>query len=114
MRKTIAHATVLGVSLALYACNGWPKAAKLDEAEHKPEKYLTYDAIPAQATDTLTFEGRRWMVEPAVVELHGANLQTVGTAGGTAVYAEKGEASPYNVLYADAGGGKWHTVMPIE
>lgn len=112
--KRLAHIALIGAGLALSACNGWPKAAPLKKAEHRPEKFPTYAAMPPQSADTFTFEGRRWMVEPAVVELHGASLESVGTAGSTSVYAQKGEASPYDVLYTPAEGGKWHAVQPIE
>lgn len=113
MRIRSAVAVLLS-SAALVACNGWPKAAKLDQAEHKPEKYPTYAATPAEQVEVITFDNRRWMVEPKVTEMRGAALQSVGTAGHTALFARAGAETPYPVLFASVGGARYRRVVPIE
>lgn len=114
MKNSYAGALVLLMALA--GCNGWPKSAELEQAKHKPEKYQTYAKTPAEAAQTISFENRTWMVEPASVELHAAKLQSVGSANGVTLYAPQGAQSPYNVLYAPAktGGTMYNTVVPIE
>ena len=108
------RAITAGAALVLTACNGWPKPEKLEIAQSKPEKYPTYQATSAEQTQVFAFDNRRWMVSPAVVDLHESKLQSVGTAGNVTVYAPAGQQSPYTVLYAPAGETKWHQVLPIE
>lgn len=105
---------VLLSSAALMACNGWPKAAELERAEHNPEYYPTYSATPAEQVEVITFENRRWMVEPGVTSLRGARLEAVGTAGHTALFARAGSQTPYPVLFASVGGTRYRKVVPIE
>ena len=100
------------VTVALAACNGWPKAIEKAEAENKPEKYPSYAAAPEQAP--FEFGGRHWVVSASTESLTGAKLQSVGTAGNVTVYAPAGEQAPYSVLYAPAGGNKWHKVLAID
>ena len=109
----IKFTVVLFVTGAVLACNGWPRAARLQEEQNKPEKYPTYAATPAEPS-AFTFAGRRWMVSPATVQMTGVRLQAVGVAGSTRIYAEQGAATPYAVLYAPAGGTKWRRVLPID
>ena len=99
-------------TVALAACNGWPKAVAKSEAENHPEKYPTYAAAPEQTP--FEFGGRRWMLAVGTESLTGARLQSVGTAGNVTIYAPEGEQAPYSVLYAAAGGNKWHRVVPID
>ena len=103
---------MLFAAIALAACNGWPQARPLDQEQNKPEKYPTYASTPADQP-SFTFAGRRWVVSPATVQLTGVDLQAVGTAGNTSVFAEQGATAPYAVLYAPAGG-KWRRVLPID
>lgn len=56
LMKRLAQVALLG--LVLCGCNGWPKAAQLEDAERKPEPYPTYSAGQPQAPDTLALEGR--------------------------------------------------------
>lgn len=99
---------------ALAACNGWPPATDLEQAQHKPEHYPTYATTPAEQVQTLNFANRRWLVSPAPVSIRGIALQPVGTAGQTTIYAEPGEAAPYGVLYAAGADGRFHQVLPID
>jgi hypothetical protein len=114
MTKRLTFGVWLAASMLLTACNGWPKAQKLAEVRHKPEKYPTYAATPAQQVQTFAFENRHWLVSPSTVDLHAAKLQSVGNAGGVSLYAEEGAQSPYQKLYAPAGETKWHAVVPIN
>ena len=95
-------------------CNGWPKAIEYTEAEQKPEKYATYAPAADDQLVTLEFEGRRWMVQPSMVDMPGVKLQSVGTSGSSALFAPEGAATPYDVLFAQGTGGKWRRVEPIE
>lgn len=106
--------SVLLSGAALVACNGWPKAAKLSEAEHKPEKYPTYAATAAEQTEVIEFQNRKWMVSPVVVELRGAQLEPVGSGGHAALFAQAGTQMPYPLLYTPVGGTRYRKVEPIE
>lgn len=112
LRRLIAGSALV----AAVGCNGWPKAGKLDQAEHKPEKYQTYAKTPAAQATTFAFENRTWMVEPATAELHAAKLTAVGTTNGIALFAPEGAQAPYSILYAPAaaGGTNYHAVVPVE
>jgi len=114
MTKRVAYAALLGAALGLSACNGWPQAPELAEVKNKPEKYPTYAAVPANQVQPFTFEDRRWMIEPAVLQLSGAALTGVGNAGSAGVFAPAGDQAPHNVLFSPAGGDRWHAVLPIE
>lgn len=105
---------VLLSGAALSACNGWPKAAELSEAEHKPEKYPTYAATAAEQTEIIEFQNRKWMVSPTVVELRGAKLESVGAGGHAALFAQAGTQTPYPLLYTPVGGTRYRKVEPIE
>lgn len=98
---------------AVVGCNGWPKAAELSEAQHKPEKFPTYAKAPHE-TPTFTFENRTWMVMPTRENLHDAKLQQVGNAGTQALYAPAGSEAPHRLLFASAGGNEWYKAVPIE
>ncbi len=113
MKFRNAYLAVLIVTV-LTACKGWPDAIEYSEAEHMPEKYPSYAAAPADQVATIEFEGRRYIVQPALVEMPGVKLQSVGSGGSTALYAAEGAATPYEVLFAQAEGGKWRRVEPIE
>ena len=115
MARRRAFAVLLLVT-GFAACNGWPKAAELDQARTKPEKFPTYAKTPA-SQQSFTFENRTWIVQPASVELHAAKLQSVGSAGGVTLYAPEGAQTPYRVLYAanaTKGGTMYNTVVPID
>lgn len=111
IRSAIA---VLVSSAALVACNGWPQAAKLEEAEHKPEKYPTYAATAAEQVEVIEFQNRKWMVSPTVVELRGAKLESVGSAGQAALLVQAGTQTPYPLLYTPVGGTRYRKVEPID
>jgi hypothetical protein len=110
-RNACAALMVVGLTAG---CNGWPKAIEYSEAEHKPEKYVTYAPAADDQLVTVEFQGRRWMVQPAVMDMPGVKLQSVGTAGSSALFAPEGAAAPYDVVFAQAEGGKWRRVEPIE
>lgn len=113
MRFRNAYAALMLIGLTA-GCNGWPKAIEYSEAETKPEKYVTYAPAADDQVATVEFEGRRWMVQPGLVEMPGVKLQSVGTAGSAALYAPEGSTTPYDVLFAQGTGGKWRRVEPIE
>ena len=113
MKRRLAVTAFFAGSM-LAACNGWPHAPELQQVTTKAEKYPTYAAASSQQTATFTFDNRRFTVSPTAIDLHGAKLQSVGTAGSVSVYAEPGAQSPYSELYTPAGGTKWYRVMPIE
>lgn len=108
----------LGIALigtaALLACNGWPHPRELKEAKNHPEKYPTYAASSAQPNQAFTFQNRRFVITPAVVDLHAAYMQEVGTAAGMAIYAPAGEQAPYTHLYTSVGGTRFRAVEPID
>lgn len=114
MKTGFAGAGLVLGGVLLAACNGWPRAAELEEARHKPEFYATYAATPAEQAQVVAFENRRWLVSPASVTLRGVKLVPVGTAEQTTIYAEAGQAAPFSSLYASAGDGQWHRLLPIE
>ena len=113
-KKLIRTMLIFGsaATVALAACNGWPKAIEKSEAENHAEKYPTYAAAPEQTP--FEFGGRHWMLSASTESLTGARRQSVGTAGNVTIYAPEGEQAPYSVLYAPAGGNKWHRVVPID
>ena len=113
MKRRLAFTAFFAGSM-LAACNGWPHAPELQQVTSKPEKYPTYAATAPQQAATVTFDNRRFTVSPSAVDLHGAKLESVGTAGNVGIYAEPGEQSPYSELYTPAGGTKWYRVVPIE
>ena len=114
MTKKTAYMVAIACGAALFGCNGWPRAADYKQAEHKPEKYVTYTATAARPGEPFTFDNRRWMVEPKAVNLHETALQPVGSAAGVSIYAPKGEQAPYGALYTPAGGTMWRAVVPNE
>ena len=101
---------LLPVIAVLIGCNGWPRAAKLEEAANHPEKYQTYTP---SASDTFSYAGRRWMTTPATNTLTGVELVTVGTAGAATLYVPRGSSEPYRTLYTTSGT-QWHRAVPIE
>ena len=114
MRIRFAGAILLLGGAVLAACNGWPRAVELEEAQHQPEFYPTYAATPAEQVQIVAFENRRWLVSPGTVSLRGVKLVPVGTDAQTTIYAAAGQTAPFSTLYASAGGGKWRRVLPIE
>jgi hypothetical protein len=112
MRKVLVAGGLVATA-ALTACNGWPRVIAYNEAQNKPEKYPTYAAVPGEM-QAIAFQGRQWIVSPSSAELPGAQLQSVGNAGNLTVYAPKGTEAPYSVLFAPAGGTRWHQVLPID
>ena len=114
MKKQFMHVALIACGAALWACNGWPDANDAKQAEQKPEKYPTYAAASAEESATIVFGDRRYTVTPALVDLHDAQLQPVGTAGTVSLYAPKGEQAPYSALYTPVSGTVWRRVLPIE
>jgi hypothetical protein len=101
---------LLPVIAVLIGCNGWPRAAELEEAANHPEKYQTY---APSASDTFTYAGRRWMTTPAGHALPGVQLMPAGTAGTATLYVPRGSTEPYRALYTQVGA-QWHRAVPIE
>jgi hypothetical protein len=101
---------LLPVIAVLIGCNGWPRAAQLEEAANHPEQYQTY---APSASDTFSYAGRRWMTTPAHTSLTGVQLTSVGAAGNVTLYAPSGSSEPYRALYMQSGT-QWHRAVPIE
>ncbi|MGQ0561650.1 MAG: hypothetical protein ACT443_07235 [Gemmatimonadota bacterium] len=105
---------ILASSAAVAACNGWPGTVEFEKAEHKPEKYVTYSAVPPDRVQTFAFGNRTWMAEPATLQLRGAKLQTVGAVGSVTLLAPAGAQAPYDVLFTPAGGTSYRRVVPVN
>lgn len=112
--KQVARVALMACGAVLWGCNGWPHSNDVRQAEQKPEKYPTYAAAPAGQTQVIVFENRRYLVTPAPVDLHEAQLQAVGAAGEVAIYAPRGEQPPYRALFTPVSGTTWRRVVPIE
>jgi len=113
MKTKLQGIALLAGALTRMACNGWPDANDVRQAQTKPEKYQTYAATQGDQ-QTIVFENRRYVVTPAPVDLHDAKLQSVGSADGVSIYAPEGEQAPYSVLYTPVSGTMWRRVQPIE
>lgn len=102
----IKFARVLGMggSLLCFACNGFPDAAPIAEAELKPETYPTYEAVTA--APLISTEGQRWVILQGSAELvPAAALQPIASGTGGELSASKFDQAPYDQLYArDADG----------
>ncbi|HEX6558822.1 MAG TPA: hypothetical protein VF021_05150 [Longimicrobiales bacterium] len=114
MKKSLVRGAVIACGVVVWGCNGWPPTNDARQAEQQPEKYPTYAAAGAAQTPTIVFENRRYVVTPAPVDLHEAQLQSVGAAGSVSIYAPRGAQPPYSILYTPVSGSTWRRVVPIE
>jgi hypothetical protein len=82
-------------------CHGFPYPAPIAEAEHKPEKYVTYTPSPATP---FTVGQQRWMLLPgAFAGVATTSLLPVGTRS---LFLSAGwDSPPYDQLYGRGTDG---------
>ena len=114
MNKGIKFAIAAAGSAVLSACKGWPDAIESSEAEHKPEKYVTYTATPADSVPMFVAEHHRYMIMPTASHLRLGRTQQVGSAGGAGVFALQGDQPPYGNLFARTASGEVRAAMVID
>jgi hypothetical protein len=97
---------LLGAALCS-ACNGFPDPVPIAEAEHKPEKYLSY----AKRSDApvVTVDGQRWVVLPGstVVAPATAFRRLAGDQIG-GLFTAAWDQAPYDALYVVVPGEGMH------
>jgi hypothetical protein len=114
MNRSSKFAIMAVASAVLSACNGGPEAIEYSEAEHKPEKYATYTATPADSVPMFVAEHHRYMIMPTASRLRLGRTQPVGSAGGASVFALQGDEAPYGNLFARTASGEVRAAMVID
>lgn len=107
-------ALLAAVTIVGGGCNGWPDAIEFDAAAHKPEKYQTYAAAPAEAVPIFVAEHHRYMIMPTSSNLRLGRTRQVGTATGVSVFALEGDDAPFANLFAQAPDGSWRQIGIID
>jgi hypothetical protein len=105
---------ILVAATQLAACNGWPKTIPFEQAEHRPEKYQTYTATPAESLAQFYAGNHRYMVMPGVLQLRSARMAGVQAHTPFSVFALQGDEAPYSVLFARTPDGRMRAVAPID
>lgn len=113
MKKTVKSVWVAGTILLLGACNGWPDTVPFQDAENKPEKYVTYAGTAGHPVEFYA-GNRRFLVLPVEFNLRGARTRPVSTAEGVGVFSLDGDEAPYASLFARGGDGRTHVVAAID
>jgi hypothetical protein len=101
-------------SLALSACNGWPSTVPYQQAVRMPEKYPTYEFVPAQSVPVFVAGNHRYMVMPGETNVRGARTTGVASGGGVSVFALEGDEAPFANLFARSANGRVHSVGLID
>jgi hypothetical protein len=113
MNKGIATFLAAG-TVVLSACNGWPTTLPYQQAETKPEKYVTYTAVPEQAVPQFYAGNHRFMVMPIEGKVGGARTTAVATGASVSVFALEGDEAPYGNLFATGADGRLRVIAPID
>ncbi|MEX0907741.1 MAG: hypothetical protein WD054_05375, partial [Gemmatimonadota bacterium] len=71
-----------------------------------------YEATPGDRP--VAAAGRNWMPSLPVEKIPDAVLVPVGNGGDTPLYAVRGEAEPYDRLYAQVGAGEWRPYLRLQ
>jgi hypothetical protein len=108
-------ARILGLGGAMFccACNGFPDAAPIAEAELKPEKYPTYEGVAA--APLISTEGQRFLILQGGREvLPSSALQPIAAGGGGQLSAARLDRTPYDLLYARSPDGGQQVAAEIR
>lgn len=104
MRRSGSWVVSGGAALCV-ACNGFPEPVPIQEAEHKPEVYVTYHQ--SQASPVLSIDGQRWLVLPgATVVAPASAFRPLTADAGGALSAAAWDQPPYDALYAFIPNGR--------
>jgi hypothetical protein len=114
MNKGIRFAIAAVGSAVLSGCNGWPDTIEYNEAENKPEKYVTYTTTPADSVPMFVAEHHRYMIMPTPSHLRLGQTRQVGSAGGASVFALQGDQPPYGNLFARTTTGEVRAARVID
>jgi hypothetical protein len=103
---------VLGAALCS-ACNGFPDSAPIAEAEHKPEKYLTYSK--RSDLPVVTVDGQRWVVLPGARVVGPPTIfrRLAGDAGG-GLFTLTSDTQPYDAVYVLVPGEGIHVAGELR
>lgn len=94
----------LGGVLFCFGCNGFPDSAPIAEAELKPEKYPTYEAV--NAAPMISTEGQHWVILQGTQELVPVSaLQPIASGSTGELSVSKFDQKPYDLLYARSPDG---------
>jgi hypothetical protein len=103
--RRIGGWVVIGGIMLCVACNGFPDPVPIEEAERKPEKYLSYDL--GQAAPVLSIDGQRWVVLPGATVVAAASaFRPLAADAGGALSALAWDQPPYDALYAHIPNGR--------
>ena len=104
MRRIRRVAVLVGV-LATAACNGFPDAIPISEAEHMPEKYTSYKN--SDPTPVISAGGQRFMVLSGSSFNGPATMfESLATGGGGELFVLRSDRAPYDALYARSSDGR--------
>ena len=103
----------LGSVFVCAACNGFPDAAPIAEAERKPETYPSYAGVTA--APLIATEGQRWLIlEGGHIALPAGTIQPIATGGGGEISVAKWDQPPYDLIYARTPKGSFKVAGEIR
>ena len=110
-----AWLVVIACAAGLSACrdNGLAdRNLPLEEAQNREYGYQVYE--PSASTPPLAMGGRHWIRSQTMETIAPHVLVPVGTAGGTQLYARRGEEAPYSRLYAQVSEDRWAPYLRLN
>jgi hypothetical protein len=84
----------------------------LAEAQQREFGYQVYESSSSRSA--VAMGGRHWIQSTAAETVPARLLVPVGTAGGTTLYAMRGEQAPYSRLYSPAADGRWAPYLRLN
>ena len=84
----------------------------LQEAQNREYGYQVYQ--PAPPVQALAMGGRHWIASNTVETIPAHVLVPVGTAGGTQLFARRGEQAPYGHLWAQVSQDRWTPYLRLN